>query len=45
MLLLFLLLALIAANLLFGSVSLPMSEVIAALMGDEAPEAVRIIVC
>ena len=45
MLLLFLLLVLIAANLLFGSVSLPMSEVIAVLMGDEAPEAVRIIVC
>ena len=44
MLLLFLLLVLIAANLLFGSVSLPMSEVIAALMGYEAPEAVRIIV-
>ena len=43
--LLFLLLALVAANLLFGSVNLPASEVVAALMGNEAPEAVRIIVC
>lgn len=43
--LLFLLLVLVAANLLFGSVNLPASEVVAALMGNEAPEAVRIIVC
>ena len=43
--LLLLLILLAVANLFFGSVTLPASEVAGALMGQEVPESVRLIVC
>lgn len=44
-LLLILLLLLAVANLFFGSVNLPATEVMAVLLGNESGEAARIIVC
>ena len=43
--LLLLLILLAVANLFLGSVTLPASEVVGALMGQEVPESVRLIVC
>lgn len=45
MILLCILLILVIANLFFGSVSIPATEVLDALMGAEAPETVSMIVC